>query len=253
MYYIYTKAHTQTNTHTHTHKDADTHTRTDTHTRANKHLLYSNIIHDFRSCTNILGCEGTQSMVRFSFTSGEPLCGAYNNDRGQILHACLDASEADRMPSFKFFTRHFYQLLALKGRTCPMSIKTPQNNLVSDISWQTVCPARARVPYINQNTFGTDISAVVHLYCAVCVLHFQLTSICVYQVYHFLAIPREHVPPPFEQKQCSRSTCGQLYRPDPKRESLAKPALSGASNCTLKPALQPKTHSQQNPATILHN
>ncbi|CAL1139708.1 unnamed protein product [Cladocopium goreaui] len=47
------------------------------------------------------------------------LCGAYNNDRGQILHACLDASEADRMPSFKFFTRHFYQLLALKG-TLPL-------------------------------------------------------------------------------------------------------------------------------------
>ena len=47
------------------------------------------------------------------------LCGAYNCDRGQILHACLDASEADQMPSFKFFTRHFYQLLALKG-TLPL-------------------------------------------------------------------------------------------------------------------------------------
>ena len=77
----------------------------------------------FCSCTNVLGCLDTQSVVRFSFTFRRALCGAYNNDRGQILHACLDASEADRMPSFKFFTRHFYQLLALKGRTCSMSIR----------------------------------------------------------------------------------------------------------------------------------
>ncbi|CAJ1452663.1 unnamed protein product [Effrenium voratum] len=33
----------------------------------------------------------------------------------RILHACLDAADADKMPSFRFFTKRFYQLLAIKG------------------------------------------------------------------------------------------------------------------------------------------
>lgn len=72
------------------------------------------------------------------------LCGAYNCDRGQILHACLDASEADQMPSFKFFTRHFYQLLALKGQrehaATPWNSKGFETGLMlcTEIIWNNV-------------------------------------------------------------------------------------------------------------------
>ena len=47
--------------------------------------------------------------------SVKALGGAFSSEHGRIFQACLDSSEAHQMPSFRFFTAHFYQLLALRG------------------------------------------------------------------------------------------------------------------------------------------
>lgn len=44
------------------------------------------------------------------------LCVVFDSqERGPILHACLDATEADQMPSFRFALRLLFQIFALKG------------------------------------------------------------------------------------------------------------------------------------------
>ncbi|CAE7518927.1 ads-1 [Symbiodinium sp. CCMP2456] len=47
--------------------------------------------------------------------SVKALGGAFSSEHGRIFQACLDSSEARQMPSFRFFTAHYFQLLALRG------------------------------------------------------------------------------------------------------------------------------------------
>ncbi|CAE7213413.1 far1, partial [Symbiodinium pilosum] len=56
------------------------------------------------------------------------LGGAFSSEHGRIFQACLDSSEAKQMPSFKFFTAHYYQLLALRG-----SMSLPELGLMAKL------------------------------------------------------------------------------------------------------------------------